>query len=197
MIVMIDNKDSFTYNVVDYLETESGQQIHVVDIEDVNVQQLQQLNPEAIVISPGPGSPNDYPILYEVMQTFESTVPMLGVCLGFQLIVAYYGGDIIKAPYPVHGHTTTIEHHQSCLFSGLPTRFNVMRYHSLIADIKTIRSPLKITAQNEEGMVMAIEHQYRPIYGVQYHPESILSEYGHAQFRNFLVKAGVVNGCEV
>lgn len=194
---MIDNKDSFTYNVVDYLETESGQQIHVVDIEDVNVQQLQQLNPEAIVISPGPGSPNDYPILYEVMQTFESTVPMLGVCLGFQLIVAYYGGDIIKAPHPVHGHTTTIEHHQSCLFSGLPTRFNVMRYHSLIADIKTIRSPLKITAQNEEGMVMAIEHQYRPIYGVQYHPESILSEYGHAQFRNFLVKAGVVNGCEV
>ncbi|AVP35646.1 aminodeoxychorismate/anthranilate synthase component II [Staphylococcus felis] len=197
MIVMIDNKDSFTYNVVDYLETESGQQIHVVDIEDVNVQQLQQLNPEAIVISPGPGAPNDYPILYEVMQTFESTVPMLGVCLGFQLIVAYYGGDIIKAPYPVHGHTTTIEHHESCLFSGLPTRFNVMRYHSLIADIKTIRSPLKITAQNEEGMVMAIEHQYRPIYGVQYHPESILSEYGHAQFRNFLVKAGVVNGCEV
>ncbi|MDM8327861.1 aminodeoxychorismate/anthranilate synthase component II [Staphylococcus felis] len=197
MIVMIDNKDSFTYNVVDYLETESGQQIHVVDIEDVNVQQLQQLNPEAIVISPGPGAPKDYPILYEVMQTFESTVPMLGVCLGFQLIVAYYGGDIIKAPYPVHGHTTTIEHHQSCLFSGLPTRFNVMRYHSLIADIKTIRSPLKITAQNEEGMVMAIEHQYRPIYGVQYHPESILSEYGHAQFRNFLVKAGVVNGCEV
>ncbi|REH89864.1 aminodeoxychorismate/anthranilate synthase component II [Staphylococcus felis] len=197
MIVMIDNKDSFTYNVVDYLETESGQQIHVVDIEDVNVQQLQQLNPEAIVISPGPGSPNDYPILYEVMQTFESTVPMLGVCLGFQLIVAYYGGDIIKAPYPVHGHTTTIEHRHSCLFSGLPTRFNVMRYHSLIADIKTIRSPLKITAQNEEGMVMAIEHQYRPIYGVQYHPESILSEYGHAQFRNFLVKAGVVNGCEV
>ncbi len=194
---MIDNKDSFTYNVVDYLETESGQQIHVVDIEDVNVQQLQQLNPEAIVISPGPGAPKDYPILYEVMQTFESTVPMLGVCLGFQLIVAYYGGDIIKAPYPVHGHTTTIEHHQSCLFSGLPTRFNVMRYHSLIADIKTIRSPLKITAQNEEGMVMAIEHQYRPIYGVQYHPESILSEYGHAQFRNFLVKAGVVNGCEV
>ncbi len=194
---MIDNKDSFTYNVVDYLETESGQQIHVVDIEDVNVQQLQQLNPEAIVISPGPGAPNDYPILYEVMQTFESTVPMLGVCLGFQLIVAYYGGDIIKAPYPVHGHTTTIEHHESCLFSGLPTRFNVMRYHSLIADIKTIRSPLKITAQNEEGMVMAIEHQYRPIYGVQYHPESILSEYGHAQFRNFLVKAGVVNGCEV
>ncbi|MFO3687773.1 anthranilate synthase component II [Staphylococcus felis] len=197
MIVMIDNKDSFTYNVVDYLETESGQQIHVVDIEDVNVQQLQQLNPEAIVISPGPGAPNDYPILYEVMQTFESTVPMLGVCLGFQLIVAYYGGDIIKAPYPVHGHTTTIEHYESCLFSGLPTRFNVMRYHSLIADIKTIRSPLKITAQNEEGMVMAIEHQYRPIYGVQYHPESILSEYGHAQFRNFLVKAGVVNGCEV
>lgn len=197
MIVMIDNKDSFTYNVVDYLETESGQQIHVVDIEDVNVQQLQQLNPEAIVISPGPGAPNDYPILYEVIQTFESTVPMLGVCLGFQLIVAYYGGDIIKAPYPVHGHTTTIEHHESCLFSGLPTRFNVMRYHSLIADIKTIRSPLKITAQNEEGMVMAIEHQYRPIYGVQYHPESILSEYGHAQFRNFLVKAGVVNGCEV
>lgn len=194
---MIDNKDSFTYNVVDYLETESGQQIHVVDIEDVNVQQLQQLNPEAIVISPGPGAPNDYPILYEVMQTFESTVPMLGVCLGFQLIVAYYGGDIIKAPYPVHGHTTTIEHHESCLFSGLPTRFNVMRYHSLIADIKTIRSPLKITAQNEEGVVMAIEHQYRPIYGVQYHPESILSEYGHAQFRNFLVKAGVVNGCEV
>ncbi|MBI5974026.1 anthranilate synthase component II [Staphylococcus canis] len=197
MIVMIDNKDSFTYNVVDYLEVESGQTIKVIDVEAVNVSDLVTLKPDAIVISPGPGAPKDYPQLFEVIQHFESTVPILGVCLGFQLLVAYYGGEIVHAPYPVHGHTTLITHNDSELFYGLPSQFNVMRYHSLMADKDSIQYPLQITAYNDEGIIMAIEHDTYPIYGVQYHPESILSEHGHAQIRNFLVKAGVIDGCEV
>lgn len=197
MIVMIDNKDSFTYNIVDYLENESGQNVHVIDVEQVNVDQLAQSQPSAIVISPGPGAPTDYPILYDVLERFEATTPILGVCLGFQLLITYYGGDIVQAPYPVHGHVTTIQHDGSCLFEGLPQMFDVMRYHSLMARQDSIHAPLNVTAHNHEGIIMAIEHEHYPIYGMQYHPESILSEYGHAQIRNFLKKAGVYRGCEV
>ncbi|EGQ1624334.1 aminodeoxychorismate/anthranilate synthase component II [Staphylococcus pseudintermedius] len=197
MIVMIDNKDSFTYNIVDYVEYERRQPVMVIDVEAVSIEKLKEMQPTALIISPGPGAPEDYPILFEVVKAFEHTTPILGVCLGFQLLVTYYGGKIIHAPRPVHGHTTRISHDQSPLFQGLPEQFEVMRYHSLMADPMTIVKPLVVSAQNEQGIVMAVRHMSRPIDGVQYHPESILSEYGHEQIRNFLRKAEVSYGCEV
>ncbi|EII2016017.1 aminodeoxychorismate/anthranilate synthase component II [Staphylococcus pseudintermedius] len=197
MIVMIDNKDSFTYNIVDYVEYERQQPVTVIDVEAVSIEKLKEMQPTALIISPGPGAPEDYPILFEVVKAFEHTTPILGVCLGFQLLVTYYGGKIIHAPRPVHGHTTRISHDQSPLFQGLPEQFEVMRYHSLMADPMTIAKPLVVSAQNEQGIVMAVCHMSRPIDGVQYHPESILSEYGHEQIRNFLRKAEVSYGCEV
>ncbi|MGS4122119.1 aminodeoxychorismate/anthranilate synthase component II [Staphylococcus pseudintermedius] len=197
MIVMIDNKDSFTYNIVDYVEYERQQPVTVIDVEAVSIEKLKEMQPTALIISPGPGAPEDYPILFEVVKAFEHTIPILGVCLGFQLLVTYYGGKIIHAPRPVHGHTTRISHDQSPLFQGLPEQFEVMRYHSLMADPMTIVKPLVVSAQNEQGIVMAVRHMSRPIDGVQYHPESILSEYGHEQIRNFLRKAEVSYGCEV
>ncbi|EJG0205567.1 aminodeoxychorismate/anthranilate synthase component II [Staphylococcus pseudintermedius] len=197
MIVMIDNKDSFTYNIVDYVEYERQQPVTVIDVEAVSIEKLKEMQPTALIISPGPGAPEDYPILFEVVKAFEHTTPILGVCLGFQLLVTYYGGKIIHAPRPVHGHTTRISHDQSPLFQGLPEQFEVMRYHSLMADPMTIAKPLVVSAQNEQGIVMAVRHMSRPIDGVQYHPESILSEYGHEQIRNFLRKAEISYGCEV
>ncbi|MDK3708909.1 aminodeoxychorismate/anthranilate synthase component II [Staphylococcus pseudintermedius] len=197
MIVMIDNKDSFTYNIVDYVEYERQQPVTVIDVEAVSIEKLKEMQPTALIISPGPGAPEDYPILFEVVKAFEHTTPILGVCLGFQLLVTYYGGKIIHAPRPVHGHTTRISHDQSPLFQGLPEQFEVMRYHSLMADPMTIAKPLVVSAQNQQGIVMAVRHMSRPIDGVQYHPESILSEYGHEQIRNFLRKAEVSYGCEV
>ncbi|EPC7216931.1 anthranilate synthase component II [Staphylococcus pseudintermedius] len=197
MIVMIDNKDSFTYNIVDYVEYERQQPVTVIDVEAISIEKLKEMQPTALIISPGPGAPEDYPILFEVVKAFEHTTPILGVCLGFQLLVTYYGGKIIHAPRPVHGHTTRISHDQSPLFQGLPEQFEVMRYHSLMADPMTIVKPLVVSAQNEQGIVMAVRHMSRPIDGVQYHPESILSEYGHEQIRNFLRKAEVSYGCEV
>ncbi|EGQ3320635.1 aminodeoxychorismate/anthranilate synthase component II [Staphylococcus pseudintermedius] len=197
MIVMIDNKDSFTYNIVDYVEYERQQPVTVIDVEAVSIEKLKEMQPTALIISPGPGAPEDYPILFEVVKAFEHTTPILGVCLGFQLLVTYYGGKIIHAPRPVHGHTTRISHDQSPLFQGLPEQFEVMRYHSLMADPMTIVKPLVVSAQNEQGIVMAVRHMSRPIDGVQYHPESILSEYGHEQIRNFLRKVEVSYGCEV
>ncbi|EGQ1280992.1 aminodeoxychorismate/anthranilate synthase component II [Staphylococcus pseudintermedius] len=197
MIVMIDNKDSFTYNIVDYVEYERQQPVTVIDVEAVSIEKLKEMQPTALIISPGPGAPEDYPILFEVVKAFEHTTPILGVCLGFQLLVTYYGGKIIHAPRPVHGHTTRISHDQSPLFQGLPEQFEVMRYHSLMADPMTIVKPLVVSAQNEQGIVMAVRHMSRPIDGVQYHPESILSEYGHEQIRNFLRKAEVSYGCEI
>ncbi|EGQ2852671.1 aminodeoxychorismate/anthranilate synthase component II [Staphylococcus pseudintermedius] len=197
MIVMIDNKDSFTYNIVDYVEYERQQPVTVIDVEAVSIEKLKEMQPTALIISPGPGAPEDYPILFEVVKAFEHTTPILGVCLGFQLLVTYYCGKIIHAPRPVHGHTTRISHDQSPLFQGLPEQFEVMRYHSLMADPMTIVKPLVVSAQNEQGIVMAVRHMSRPIDGVQYHPESILSEYGHEQIRNFLRKAEVSYGCEV
>ncbi|MCS4486427.1 anthranilate synthase component II [Staphylococcus americanisciuri] len=197
MIIMIDNKDSFTYNIVDYLKTESVHHVEVIDVDEVTIARLEALQPAAIVISPGPGAPADYPILQDVLHHFEQRIPILGVCLGFQLIVTYYGGEIVHAPFPVHGHTTRITHDGSQLFKGLPTSFNVMRYHSLMAEPTSIQAPLTVTAMNTDHIVMAVAHESLPIYAVQYHPESILSEYGHAQIWNFLSEVGTVNGCEV
>lgn len=190
MIIVIDNKDSFTYNLVDYVKNISKLPVKVIDVEEVIINELQLLKPTAIIISPGPGEPGDYPILRHVVNAFEKTMPILGVCLGFQLIVEYYGGKIIKSAKPVHGHVTTLTHVGSGIFEGVNQDFKVMRYHSLIAQKEKLPSNLKVTAYNDEEIIMAVEHQDLPIFGVQYHPESILSQHGHKQLQLFLAKAG-------
>ncbi|MDK9865889.1 anthranilate synthase component II [Staphylococcus sp. IPLA37010] len=186
MILIIDNKDSFTYNIVEYIKQSFSGSVNVVDVEEVSMEKITQISPDAIVISPGPGSPDDYPILNEVIKFFLEDIPILGVCLGFQQIVTYFGGDIIKGYKPIHGHTTQIKHDNSGIFKGLADTFYVMRYHSLIADTETFPKTLKITATNQEGIIMACAHQTLPVYGVQYHPESILSECGIEQIKLFI-----------
>lgn len=194
MIIMIDNKDSFTYNIVDYLTVESETEIKVLDSKELSLSQLKALQPSALVISPGPGRPSDYPILHQILEEYEKKVPILGVCLGFQFLIEYYGGNIVPNSRPVHGHTTRITNTGEGIFEGLPTSFEVMRYHSLMADAKRVPPVLKVTATNDENIIMSIQHKQYPIYGVQYHPESILSEYGHEQFHLFLQKVGETVG---
>lgn len=186
MILIIDNKDSFTYNIVDYIKQSYRGQVEVIDVEMVTNERIYLYKPNAIVISPGPGSPEDYPVLNEVIQTFSTQVPILGVCLGFQQIVTYFGGNIVKSDKPIHGHTTRIKHSGTGIFDGLPESFDVMRYHSLKAEQSSFPEALTVTATNHENIIMALEHKLLPIYGVQYHPESILSEYGLKQIQIFI-----------
>jgi len=186
MILIIDNKDSFTYNIVDYIKQSYTKQVKVIDIDEVSVERIYEIEPHAIVISPGPGTPKDYPILNQVIKNFAQHVPFLGICLGFQQIVDYFGGDIIKNDKPIHGHTTKIKHDGTGIYQGLPATFHVMRYHSLKANQANFPESLKITAINDEGIIMGIAHKHLPIYGVQYHPESILSEYGIEQIQSFI-----------
>ena len=195
MIVMIDNHDSFTYNLIDYLKVQTTDEVKVISVDEVSITKLKKLSPKAIIISPRPGKPSDYPVLSTIISHYDQLMPILGVCLGFQLIVEYYGGRIIHSPKPIHGHTTTLRHTNEGIFKGLPQEFNVMRYHSLMIDPEYIPNTLKVTATNDENVIMAVQHQYLSIYGVQYHPESILSEYGHDQLKLFLNEAGVEYAC--
>lgn len=186
MILIIDNKDSFTYNIVDYVKQSYRGLIEVIDVKYLTVNKIHELAPKAIIISPGPGAPRDYPLLNEVIKTFSEAMPILGVCLGFQQIVTYFGGDIIKSDRPIHGHTTQIRHSGKGLFHQLPETFKVMRYHSLKAHAQNFPNTLEITAINEDNIIMGLEHKVLPIYGVQYHPESILSEHGLTQIQTFI-----------
>ena len=190
MIVMIDNKESFTYNLVDYLNSMSHKPITVIDVDDLNIAQLRASKPSAIVISPGPGRPEDYPVLYQLIQAFAQEVPILGVCLGFQILVSYYGGEIIPNVRPVHGHVAALTHTNEGIFYNLPQQFHVMRYHSLMANRQTMPNSLVITAETSDRIIMGIQHREHRIFGVQYHPESILSQYGHKQLQLFLEKIG-------
>lgn len=186
MLLVIDNKDSFTYNIVDYLKQCYTGTIKVFDADEIDIDKLIDMKPLAIIISPGPGTPSDYPILNEVITQFMNNVPILGVCLGFQQIITYFGGRIVKNHKPIHGHTTSITHTGKSIFKDLPKSFNVMRYHSLMADIHTFPVELNVTATNDKGIIMACEHRECAIYGVQYHPESFLSEYGIEQIKLFI-----------
>ncbi|MBO1198803.1 aminodeoxychorismate/anthranilate synthase component II [Staphylococcus simiae] len=186
MIIVIDNNDSFTYNLIDYFATQTKENIEVISINELSLSYLQHHIPSAIVISPGPGKPEDYPILYDVLSMFANDIPILGVCLGFQILYTYFGGDVICNNYPVHGETTAIQHNNHGLFQGLPQDFNAMRYHSLMADIETLPPDIIVTARNKDNVIMGIAHNYLPLYGLQYHPESILSEFGHEQIKLFL-----------
>jgi len=187
MIIVIDNYDSFTYNLVHYIG-EFEQDIKVIRNDEMSVNEIMDNNPSKIVISPGPCTPKEAGISVELIKSSE--VPILGVCLGHQAIGAAFGGNIIKAPEVFHGKTSSIDHDGSLLFSEIEKSYDVVRYHSLIIDMKTLPSELNVTAtlSDDNEIIMAVEHINRPIYGVQFHPESIDTNNGKKLIENFIKK---------
>ena len=185
MILMIDNYDSFTYNLVQYLG-ELGQKLVVKRNDAVTISAIKRLRPSSIVISPGPGRPSDAGISNELIKTFAGTIPILGVCLGHQCIGEVFGGEVVRAQRPMHGKTSRIYHTKTRLFTGLPDPFEATRYHSLIVKRETLPTQLTVTAWTKEREIMGLEHRRFPVYGVQFHPESILTLVGKDLLRNFL-----------
>jgi anthranilate synthase component II len=190
MILMIDNYDSFTYNLVQYLG-ELGADVKVVRNDEISVSEITQLAPEKIVISPGPCTPTEAGISVETIKTFAGKIPLLGVCLGHQSIGQAFGGNIIRAPFVMHGKTSLVYHTNKGVFSEIKNPVQVTRYHSLVIEKETIPDCLEITAwtQNDDGSmaeIMGVKHKTLAVEGVQFHPESILTEQGHAMLKNFL-----------
>ena len=186
MVLVIDNYDSFTYNLVQYLG-ELGAKVVVRRNDEATMEQLRGLDHGRVVISPGPGRPEQAGVSLEVIKEFGSRMPVLGVCLGHQAIGLAFGGDVVRAPLPVHGKTSTVEHNGKGVFAGLPASFQAGRYHSLIVGEKTLPAELEVTARTkEDGLVMGLRHRTLPIHGVQFHPESVLTNEGRRILRNFL-----------
>lgn len=186
MLLMIDNYDSFTYNLVQYLG-ELGEDVRVFRNNKITIQEMEKLNPELIVISPGPCTPKEAGISVSVINHFTGKIPILGVCLGHQSIGAAYGGNIIRAPRLMHGKTSMIHHDGKNLFKGLPEPFEATRYHSLLIERETLPGCLEITAWTKEGEIMGVRHKEYLVEGVQFHPESILTRAGKDLLRNFLI----------
>jgi anthranilate synthase/aminodeoxychorismate synthase-like glutamine amidotransferase len=185
-VLVIDNYDSFVYNLVQYLG-ELGAEPVVYRHDDLPLDGLVALEPDAVLISPGPGRPEDAGVSNEAIRHFgEAGVPVLGVCLGHQAIGALYGGDVVRAPHVMHGKTSTIAHDGRGVFAGVPNPFTATRYHSLVVERSSVPDRLEITAESEDGLVMGLRHRDFPIEGVQFHPESILTEAGHHLLENFL-----------
>ncbi len=189
MILLIDNYDSFVYNLARYLEELQCQTVVVRN--DVTVDEVAARKPDAIVISPGPCSPAEAGVSVELVQRLGASIPMLGVCLGHQAIAAAFGGRIVRAPEPIHGQTSSVEHDSQGLFLGLPQPMLATRYHSLIVDESTLPTDLEITARTPENIPMALRHRHWPVMGVQFHPESILTDAGHRLLWNFLQISGI------
>ena len=187
MILIVDNYDSFTYNLVQYIG-EYRSDVEVIRNDDVSLEKIQEKPPEKIVISPGPGRPENAGLSMDVVKVLGSTNPILGVCLGHQALAAAYGAQVIQAPEIRHGKTSAIEHDGSRLFDGIPSPLRATRYHSLIVDEATLPSELIITARSEIGLIMGIQHRSHPVVGVQFHPESILTEYGLHIIENFIMR---------
>ncbi len=185
MVLMIDNYDSFTYNLVQYLG-ELGADIKVFRNDKISVERIRRLKPEKIVISPGPGRPEDAGISCAVIKEFAGKLPILGVCLGHQCIGYVYGGRIVNAKNLMHGKTSLIYHNRKTIFKGIPNPFQATRYHSLLIEKKTLPRVLEITAWTKKGEIMGIKHKQYPLWGVQFHPESILTETGKDILSNFL-----------
>ena len=185
MILMIDNYDSFTYNLVQYIE-EIGTPVNVVRNDVMDVAQLEALNPAAIVISPGPGGPDDAGVSLEVIRHFSGRVPLLGVCLGHQAIAQAFGGRIIGAQRLMHGKTSTVTSDGEGIFKGVGKPFQAMRYHSLAVERDSLPDCLKITAESEDGEIMGLRHQEHATEGIQFHPESIMTTIGKRLLRNFV-----------
>jgi anthranilate synthase component 2 len=190
MLILIDNYDSFTYNLVHFLG-ELGATCEVYRNDKISVDEVIQKRPKAIVLSPGPCTPNEAGICLDLIAKAGSKIPLLGVCLGHQSIGQVYGGKVIRAPEPKHGKLSTIRHLDKGVFRGLPQRFEVTRYHSLIVERKSLPDCLEITAETSDGLIMGLQHKIYPVQGVQFHPESIASEQGHALLANFLDLAGM------
>jgi anthranilate synthase component 2 len=185
MLLMIDNYDSFTYNLVQYLG-ELGADVKVVRNDEVTVDEAQAMRPDRIVISPGPCTPNEAGISLGVIERLGTRIPILGVCLGHQAIGQAYGGKVVHAKTLMHGKTSPIRHAGSGVFSGLPSPFTATRYHSLAVERESLPDILEITAWTEDGEIMGLRHRDLRVEGVQFHPESILTEHGHAMLRTFL-----------
>ena len=184
-LLMVDNYDSFTYNIVQYFG-ELGADIEVFRNDEISLAGIAQRNPDRLVISPGPCSPAEAGISVAAIQHFAGNLPILGVCLGHQSIGAAFGGKIIRAQKLMHGKTSVIQTNQMGVFKNLPDKFTVNRYHSLAIERSTCPSDLQVTAWTEDGEIMGVRHKHMSIEGVQFHPESILTEHGHAMLKNFL-----------
>jgi anthranilate synthase/aminodeoxychorismate synthase-like glutamine amidotransferase len=191
MILMIDNYDSFTYNLVQYLR-ELGSQVEVHRNDRISQEEIRAMRPERIVLSPGPCTPAEAGICCDVIRTFGPTTPLLGVCLGHQCIGAAYGGRIVRAERLMHGKTSPILHDGRTVFAGLPNPFEATRYHSLLIERESFPACLGISAETAEGEIMGVRHHTHPVEGVQFHPESILTQAGKALLRNFLAQPAPV-----
>jgi anthranilate synthase/aminodeoxychorismate synthase-like glutamine amidotransferase len=186
MLLIVDNYDSFTYNLVQYLG-ELGAQMRVIRNDEMTVDEIETLlHPERILISPGPGRPDTAGISLKVIERFAGKVPVLGVCLGHQAIGQFYGGKVVRAPVPVHGKPCAIKHDGKTVFAGLPNGFEAGRYHSLIVDRETLPPSLEISATSPDGLIMGMRHRKEKVEGVQFHPESILTGHGKKLLQNFL-----------
>ena len=190
MILVIDNYDSFTYNLVHYLN-ELGAETHVVRNDALSVDEAFGLKPAGILLSPGPCTPTEAGICLELLQRAPEDLPILGVCLGHQAIGQAYGGEVVRAQSVMHGKTSPIRHEDAGVFEGLPQPFTAARYHSLAIRPETLPGELEAVAWTEDGEIMGVRHRTRPVHGVQFHPESIATEGGHALLANFLKLAGV------
>jgi len=185
MLLMIDNYDSFTYNIVQYLG-ELGEDVRTVRNDEITLAEIERMAPERICISPGPKAPKDAGISLDILREFKGKLPILGVCLGHQAIGEAFGGNVIRAKQVMHGKTSLIAHTGEGVFKGLPSPFTVIRYHSLAIERASLPDCLEVTAWTDDGEIMGVRHKEYDIEGVQFHPESILSEHGHALLKNFL-----------
>lgn len=190
MILMIDNYDSFTYNLVHYLE-ELGEKVEVYRNDKITVEKIAELSPEIIVISPGPKTPTEAGITLEALKKFYKIIPILGICLGHQSIIQMLGGEIIRAKEPVHGKVDNIIHIGIGVFKGLKNPLQVTRYHSLLANPEKLPKDLEVTAKTKDGEIMGVRHRKYQLEGVQFHPEALLTECGHEMLANFLKEARI------
>jgi anthranilate synthase component II len=186
MLLLLDNYDSFTYNLYQYL-SELGADVQVRRNDQVSLEEIGRMQPERIVISPGPCTPNEAGLSCDVIATFGPYIPLLGVCLGHQAVGQVYGGRVVRAPQPMHGKTSLIYHQREGVFGNLPQPFEANRYHSLIVERSSLPAELEITAETDDGLIMGLRHRSYPVQGVQFHPESIMTPVGKDLLRNFLV----------
>jgi anthranilate synthase component 2 len=195
-VTLIDNYDSFTFNLVHYLGA-LGADVTVWRNDAISVDDVIAAKPDAIVLSPGPCTPNEAGICLDLVRRAGATTPMLGVCLGHQAIGQVFGGQVVRAPLPMHGKLSRISHNGRGVFRGVNGSFQATRYHSLVIDRKSAPAELEITAETEDGLIMGVSHRSAPVHGVQFHPESILSEHGRVVLQNFLDLAGAFNAAHV
>lgn len=196
MFLMIDNYDSFVYNLVRYFR-ELDEEIIIYRNDEISISEIRNINPEGIIISPGPKKPMDVGICNEIIKTFKGSIPILGICLGHQCLGYSFGGEIIKGDIPMHGKVSKVYHNQEGIFNGIPSPFNVTRYHSLIINKNNLPKDLKVTAETQDGVIMGVRHIKYNVEGVQFHPEAELTEYGHKLLENFIIRCRQVETKDV